>query len=1167
MLSMPTTEQDKEEEPFNGKQHIKTFSTASIALSHTSSDGLMVTATEGTIDQVTDGHGYTSDDDESMNLDEYIMTEDTHARPLIKAQEDMPSNDSKANALSLRLDHARDAFSSGMTTHSPTIGRRSSDRGQGIKSPMAASFLGNSVDEASQSSTDHSSKTWASTFWVVVDSPQGHPFFFNPASGLCRWTVPTGTVVLPRNPDGDWMSFYDEGNQRPYYYHTQSRTTQWEKPDGLVIPLTALQSLSRRQTKSVTTLYKQPWKILQRQNIESKRASRTSPLAGLSEDEDEGGDNPQRRRHSRSLPNSPNRARPTDFIAPLSATVMKKRISSYQASDVRQGSLADEVAVAATASTDPLTSPADCQNLSAMPSLTYSSSSESAGPDSTPVTGNTSNGYVAGLPITTENDPTFGSEDSEPIDLPVKSRGSRDSVVFLRPRPRICPIVDEHRLASIRELKTPSSAMSSRSDIGAGTSREESIGSRTKLLSGPPPVPALRANAPAPLNLSKIESMPEPILRTSRSFDLRSLSSLSEVRLVRRPRDPEKRRRQAREKAARGETAPPLPVRPAEYQLIDEETADAVIVPLDSFVKTHVLSHDLTPLPDELLPFQAFASRRMARQRSGLFHKKNGSVAQLLWHAQQAPKQSLLDLDRKYQRDAINSFKVILHICGERVKPVALSRSIVESTTSDTPQGGSSSKSHSQRLSALSTCKAYPSLSLEELTPQNQEDDYPFCQEQKWLLEVCIARPLLRDESICQLLTRLNRSAPLAYRSRAWQFLGMFLSTVAPADAELSMNLADFVRNCANKEENATLRSLAKHALRRLSAVVERGTSPRAPTVEELRRDWDAPFVGSVFGQSLPALMKSQRGSYANLELPAALVFLGQSLVRCYYQYNGLSAIQHRPSASALFSQSGSSLLAMEIRSRLDRADYILPNSSLSLLLPTLYHLFHSFLVDLPEAMVPGTFYEECLRASHRKNVRLCENLLLAMPALNRAVILFVTKALQEILDIRPGTVEAAAVREVSTLPSQTDTSTTTEEEQEASASEQPKEETRNIPVEEEDQPEEWEKDALRLAKRSRRRTKRVILEAVLDLFTPCYLRAPLVIAPSASSTLLGDESSSSAPGNSKKKVLSPRRKREAAEKRLAKRVIQEREWVQLLLTSVDCDGVDTLFRPSEVTL
>ena len=46
---------------------------------------------------------------------------------------------------------------------------------------------------------------------------------------------------LPPSAEGEWWELVDESRGLPYYYHTKTNETVWERPDGFVIPLGILQ--------------------------------------------------------------------------------------------------------------------------------------------------------------------------------------------------------------------------------------------------------------------------------------------------------------------------------------------------------------------------------------------------------------------------------------------------------------------------------------------------------------------------------------------------------------------------------------------------------------------------------------------------------------------------------------------------------------------------------------------------------------------------------------------------------------------------------------------------------------------------------------------------------------------------------------------------------------
>lgn len=48
---------------------------------------------------------------------------------------------------------------------------------------------------------------------------------------------------LPPSAEGEWWELVDESRGGlPYYYHTKTNETVWERPEGFVIPLAILQA-------------------------------------------------------------------------------------------------------------------------------------------------------------------------------------------------------------------------------------------------------------------------------------------------------------------------------------------------------------------------------------------------------------------------------------------------------------------------------------------------------------------------------------------------------------------------------------------------------------------------------------------------------------------------------------------------------------------------------------------------------------------------------------------------------------------------------------------------------------------------------------------------------------------------------------------------------------
>jgi hypothetical protein len=56
---------------------------------------------------------------------------------------------------------------------------------------------------------------------------------------------------LPPSDDGEWWELIDESRSLPYYYHTKTGDTVWERPGGFVIPLKVIQVRSKPPPRRV----------------------------------------------------------------------------------------------------------------------------------------------------------------------------------------------------------------------------------------------------------------------------------------------------------------------------------------------------------------------------------------------------------------------------------------------------------------------------------------------------------------------------------------------------------------------------------------------------------------------------------------------------------------------------------------------------------------------------------------------------------------------------------------------------------------------------------------------------------------------------------------------------------------------------------------------------
>ncbi|KAJ7594657.1 hypothetical protein C8J56DRAFT_444915 [Mycena floridula] len=167
------------------------------------------------------------------------------------------------------------------------------------------------------STVDEEQTAWGSNFWVTLVDPMTQTSFFAcPATGQVSWDPPAGNFVLPPSADGEWWELADESRGGlPYYYHTKTGETVWERPSTFVIPLGILQNtalgrrLSNRFSKTIP---------------EASPAAKTSPGSarkpGIRRSYTTDSHHPGSRSVSQQLPPIPGSPYVTDGSAPPSPT-------------------------------------------------------------------------------------------------------------------------------------------------------------------------------------------------------------------------------------------------------------------------------------------------------------------------------------------------------------------------------------------------------------------------------------------------------------------------------------------------------------------------------------------------------------------------------------------------------------------------------------------------------------------------------------------------------------------------------------------------------------------------------------------------------------------------------------------------------------------------------
>ncbi|CAO1638013.1 unnamed protein product [Parajaminaea phylloscopi] len=840
-----------------------------------------------------------------------------------------------------------------------TVSATDRDAIESLLSSAASSSSAHGVASTVASPVSQPSLEWGSHFWVVIEDPKTrHLLFYNPSVGECRWTVPNGTFVLPRDPEGDWLQFHDGERNLPYYWHPPSRRAQWEKPKKarLIIPLVALQKLAGAATVGASDI-------------------------------------------SSSLPASPTTSTSTYITStagtPLTAcfppgTVLPRMRSCNDMRVMMQDRYCApqsprspvEPCLAPPRSRPRAATATSPRHRTAFARLGSGVTGNSAQPSSKRPP---RDGPAPAVQPVTRAANGFPTEDSGVVLL----SGSSESLHKLKGPVNNNPngLRNATTCADQMSVHTNSSSSTIRKNVARKSSTHTQREKRRSSVIAVAPVGSMLSIPTPPNSASAPRKASFPPGRDSRrtSLDVSTVSSHGDLKataLLRRPRDPDKRLKVS---DLVTHSLSPLPS--------EDKSVESSQKASDNYDKLLTDAGQNSWPPPSMQRFEEFARERFHPRRRGLFKRKVSPLEPLQWQLNQLPV-PLLPLPKDLHRDAILCSKVLLRLCGERERPVfygkpppvsigftpGVTEQPVQSHTDIFPMTLPRWRCTQSRGFHLRGSAGSRDPNVEAAT---------IWQEQRWVLETCICKSAIRDEVFCQLISRLSGRAPPTSRFRAWQFLGVLLTSIAPTSPELCESLRTFIdESCRNDGEHRTVLTMARHCRSRLFAVSKRGSSVLAPSVAEIQGSWEAAFNPSVFGQTLEGVMKAQASSYPDMAIPVIVPFLGDALF-----------LLEAPTTPGMFRVGGNVQKQIDLRLRIDRGHYSLAGlieAHQDVLV--IGSLLKTFFRDLAEPLVPQNMYEECVKAAAREDVSACT--LLAgtsgpMPALNRRVLLYLVALLQ----------------------------------------------------------------------------------------------------------------------------------------------------------------------------
>ncbi|KAL0956203.1 hypothetical protein HGRIS_002360 [Hohenbuehelia grisea] len=742
------------------------------------------------------------------------------------------------------------------------------------------------------SSAEGDESAWGSNFWVTLVDPQTQTSFFAcPATGQVSWDPPAGNFVLPPSAEGEWWELSDESRGGlPYYYHTKTSETVWERPDGFVIPLGILQdtALGRRLSQTTFSRFSQNMEAASTPAKSPTQTSVDRPSYRRSKSYANGQDSSHDPiHHSRSAPSRSSLAgsSPTSNQKnpPVRRSVSNEHTQLNGSRHLHPFSLAPQLpTIPASPYATEGSSPPSPSSRRSVTLNTRQSKSSLKGKEK-----DSSNG------VASPSSPKGKSRSPEPI---TRARSKSSSYV-------------PHKSPPPQSLNAAAEILvGSHSDSGHGPAINISPpGKQNNGLSPSPTTPTKRSGRmPAPPSPRRpIPAVPGSNgLWPGKSVAGKIISSPMPNPEATLGMSPVKNR-------AAGKPIPVEPVIRSEPYLISAKTPNSTLV---SRVYP-ALPHDLASAIQQFSESD-YAKQYFSTHRTGFIFRRRVPVAQMMvW--QKAPLNSpLLTLQKALSKDAVKIFKVIQHIMGDRERERAVG----------------------VRLSPDNHISTVASLNAS--TTSLPASAVGLLEEERWLLGEGLGHGEMRDEIYCQLMKQLMGNPNPESVFKGWQLMCVLLITFPPSK-NFETYLCSFIQQRTTQQQGR-VDVMAKYCLRRLTAIAKKGPRGKPPTIAEIEIASDAAFNPSTFGESLDAIVRLQERNYAHLKVPIILPFLA----------DGILALGG-PKSEGIFRVPGDGDSVSELKLRIDRGYYTLDGVDDPHVLASLMKLWLRELCDplIPEEM------------------------------------------------------------------------------------------------------------------------------------------------------------------------------------------------------------------------
>ncbi|KAI9142002.1 hypothetical protein BKA69DRAFT_1070956 [Paraphysoderma sedebokerense] len=338
-------------------------------------------------------------------------------------------------------------------------------------------------------------------------------------------------------------------------------------------------------------------------------------------------------------------------------------------------------------------------------------------------------------------------------------------------------------------------------------------------------------------------------------------------------------------------------------------------------------------LPSELkmnisqFKIDGFAKKYFSTHKRGIFRKKV-PVEQMLRFSKDTIRQPLMLLNKANHKDALKCYKLIQKVMGDRSAP-----------------------------------KTYkPSADIQ------------------WILDRGLCHGELRDEIYVQVCKQLTENPNNDSILKGWELISVIVVTFPPSK-NFEDYLKDFIRSHFHADDLRTdkINVIARHCGKKLDRICKVGPKGKTPTVPEIERAMEAPFVPSVFGEPLSDIMENQQKEFPHIPVPRILPFLANAVLNL----NGCQS-------EGIFRVPGDADGVGELKLRIEKNRYDM-TGIFDVDVPA--SLLKFWMRDLAEPLIPEEFYQKCITNSD--NVQACIKIIEELPQHNRDVAKYVIRFLQ----------------------------------------------------------------------------------------------------------------------------------------------------------------------------